>query len=160
MSEAPHFRFNPNAYENSCLEESDDACGVCGRACGWRYVGNIYMVGDPPIVCARCIAEGGLGRKYSCGFHDMEFSEEPDAALVEEIEVRTPGFATYNPFTWPVRDGMPMAFVGYGDDRDLLKAPGVLDAVEGVTGFRGASSNTLIFREVDGDGIEAVLDLD
>lgn len=165
MSDKPHFRFNPGAYERGTFEASDAECAGCERPCVWRFVGIVYAEGAQPIVCARCIADGGLSRIVSdyC-LHDMEFEDEVDADLADEVDRRTPGFSTFNPFTWPVRHREPLAFVGYGDDAALKTESGVIAALEALAEEMGnddlAEGYALIFKQLDGDEFVAVLDLD
>ena len=166
MNDKPHFRFYPNAYaDGGPFEASDDMCGVCRRPAVWMFTGVIYKEGDDDVnVCARCIADGSLKKiapNYS--LHDMEFSEAPAPALAEEIEQRTPGFATWNAFSWPVKDGVPLAFIGYGSDETGQSA----DAEQAI---RFAADeweideldpqHALLFRTLDGETIIAVLDFD
>jgi uncharacterized protein len=163
----PHFRFYPGAYEKGGpFEASADVCDVCARPCSWKYTGNIYAK-ERPVVCARCIANGELGRflggkRFS--LHDIELNgAEP--SLEDEVLRRTPGVACFNPFEWPVLDGKPLAFAGYGGDERLLAIPAVRSAVEtafdeiGQT-FDGPTSYALIFKEIDGERYRAVIDLD
>jgi len=94
----------------------------------------------------------------------MEFEDEVDADLAEEVDRRTPGFSTFNAFTWPVRHGEPLAFVGYGDDAALKAKKGVLHALEVLAeemdGDELAEGYALIFKALESDEYVAVLDLD
>lgn len=166
MTDQPFFRFYPNAYaEGGPFEKSDEECGVCARPAGWLFTGVIYHESDDdPNVCARCIAEGGLS-KVAPGYtlHDMQFADAPDAAMAEEIEQRTPGFATWNAFEWPVREGKPLAFMGYGSDPSLRTAEALAAIAEVFADFSledADPSHALLFKTLDGDAYVAVLDLD
>ncbi|WP_312589747.1 CbrC family protein [Comamonas terrigena] len=170
MSERqPFFRFNPGAYqEGRAFEPSDETCGVCAQPCGWKYRGNIYMRADGPTICACCIADGRLGALLEgegFSFHDVEL-DGADPALEQELLERTPGVACFNPFEWPVLDSMPMAFLGYGEDKGLLAIDAVRSAISetfaevGWTEPAGPSPYLLVFKEVNGDRYRAVLDLD
>ena len=162
MSEQPFFRFYPGAYsEGGPFERSDEICGVCQRPAGWLFIGVIYKAGeDDPIVCARCVADGSLDR-VAPGYvlHDMDFSDAPDAELAREVEQRTPGFATWNAFVWPVQDGKPLAFMGYGSDVPEAKAA-VAALFEEYDLENSDPANALVFKPLDGGGVVAVLDLD
>jgi len=164
----PYFRFNPGAYENGrSFERSSDVCDVCSRPCVWKYTGGIYTEEEPGVVCARCIANGELGRFLGdehFSLHDIIISgAEP--SLEKEVLQRTPGVASYNPFEWPVLDAKPLAFVGNGEDEDLLDIAAVRSAIEvafaeiGRT-FNGPTSYALIFKEIEGERYRAVVDFD
>jgi uncharacterized protein CbrC (UPF0167 family) len=162
----PYFRFNPVAYRHE-FEGSEDRCDVCLRPSVWKYKGVIYTAAESPMVCARCIADGGLAAFFgdeSFQLHDGEL-DHADPALEDEVLRRTPGVACFNGFAWPVLDGRPLAFVGYGEDEALIALPEVQaaigDAFEplGWT-FDGPSPYALVFRELDGPRYRAVVDLD
>ena len=164
----PYFRFNPVAYDvKGSFERSSDACDVCSRSCVWKYIGGVYVQMDSPVVCARCIASGELGRflgdkRFS--LHDADISDAKPSLRNEVLQL-TPGFATYNAFDWPVLDAKPLAFVGYGEDETLLENAAVRSAIEAAFAeigwkFDGPTSYALVFKEVDGERYRAVVDLD
>ena len=162
----PYFRFNPGAYEDGrSFERSSDVCEVCSRPCVWKYTGNIYAKEEPSVVCARCIANGELGKFLGdFGLHDVDLSgAEP--SLKMEVRQRTPGVACYNPFEWPVLDAKPLAFAGYGEDENLLDIAAVRSAIEAAFGeigqkFNGPTPYALVFKEIDGERYRAVVDFD
>ena len=104
-----------------------------------------------------------LGDKHF-SLHDIEMSgAEP--SLKMEVLQRTPGVACYNPFEWPVLDTKPLAFVGYGEDQNLLDIAAVRSAIEAAFGeigrkFDGPTSYALVFKEIDGERYRAVVDFD
>lgn len=163
----PHFRFYPGAYgEDAAFKPSQDACGVCGQPCGWRYVGNIYVVKPPEIVCASCIASGKLAEQYDdLSLHDVAL-DGAEPALEAELLQRTPGVACFNPFVWPVLDGKPLAFVGYGDEPSFAKIEAAQEAAArageefGLDDMDLPSAYALVFKEVDGERYEVSLDFD
>ncbi len=170
--EKPFFRFHPGAYERGSFAPSDDPCDVCSRPAGWLYTGIIYVAGDKPAVCARCIADGKLAAHLGGRFslHDADFDGDPDAALADEVMQRTPGFSTFNAFMWPVRKGKPLAYAGHADedatwsDPSAVKAIRKLYADEGEP-LEGRTPYALVFRELSGSLISApchiaILDLD
>lgn len=163
----PFFRFYPGAYEEGgSFEASTDVCEACSRPCVWKYTGGIYAT-ESPVVCARCIANGDLGKflggkRFS--LHDIEMNgAEP--SLEDEVLRRTPGVACYNPFEWPVLDAKPLAFAGYGEDKNLLAIGAVRSAIAAAFGeigktFDGPTSYALIFKEIDGERYCAAIDFD
>jgi uncharacterized protein len=167
-ADQPYFRFNPGAYENGhSFERSSEVCEVCSRPCVWKYKGSVYIEEKPPVVCARCIANGELGRFLDdehFSLHDIEMSgAEP--SLKKEVLQRTPGVTCYNPFEWPVLDAKPLAFVGYGENQTLLDIAAVRSAIEAAFGeigqkFDGPTPYALVFKEIDGERYRAVIDFD
>lgn len=163
----PHFRFNPDAYEQGrSFERSSGVCDVCSRPCVWKYTSTVYAT-KKPTVCARCMANGELGKFLGDEYfslHDIMISgAEPN--LAKEVLQRTPGFDSYNAFVWPVLDAKHLAFVGYGDDRNLLDNVAVRSAIEAAFAeikwkFDGPTSYALVFKEIDGERYRAVVDLD
>ena len=164
----PYFRFNPNAYQaNRVFKPSDESCEVCARECVWKYTGSIYTPANP-TVCASCISDGKLeqflgAENYS--FHDTEAEGANEDAL-QELLLRTPGVACFNPFEWPVMEGLPMAFMIYGDEEsDLWRNPKVkaeVDAEYGDWPWDGKmpGSSVLLFKQVAGDQYRIVIDPD
>ena len=165
----PHFRFHPGAYlPRGSFEVSTDVCEVCARPCTWKYTGCVYIAGDDPLVCARCIADGRLAEAFfqdgHCSLHDINLTGA-DPALEDELLHRTPQVSSFNPYPWPVLDGTPLAFVGYGEDEDLIRLPEVRQAIDEEFKsvgwkFEGPTPYALIFKELDGERYRAVLDLD
>lgn len=163
----PHFRFVPGAYEdNLCFLPSQEACGICGKPCVWKYSGNVYAVNDPASLCARCIADGSLTRhfgKETFGFHDNDV--DASTAYWEEINHRTPGIPTWNPIIWPVIGGMPLAFVASGESKRFPIGPNVDKAIANAWNeigwdTPGEVSYVLLFKQIDGPEYRAVIDFD
>lgn len=168
----PNFRFFPRAYAfgadgEDVFRRETGPCHVCGMRDIFAFKGIIYIARqNKPTVCAQCIADGRLG-EFLCedryGLHDAEVDaldwRDP---LVTEVQQRTPGFATFNAFGWPVHNGMPMAFMGYGDEQRWKYVPEALaamrDANEGEDCFPCA--NILLFKQVDRPVYRAVFDPD
>lgn len=167
MTDKPFFRFHPDAYEHGVFAETDEACAACGKVCVWAYTQHIYALPpEPAPVCARCVASGKLADVVTDGdyeLHDFSFDHEPPEDLSREVAQRTPGFATYNPFVWPVRNGVPLAFLGFGEDAPLAGNLGVQAAIAALSNEMGvdvAPGDALIFKTLEGDVYVATLDLD
>jgi uncharacterized protein CbrC (UPF0167 family) len=167
VTDKPFFRFHPDAYDHGVFEESGEICSACGKVCVWKYNQHIYALPpDPDAICARCIADGNVANAVpegDYGLHDFVFDEDPSEALTVEVEQRTPGFATYNPFVWPVRNGTPLAFLGFGADDNLSSNLGVKAAIAALAvemGGEVAASDALIFKTLEGETYVATLDLD
>ncbi len=164
----PFFRFHPGAYERGAFIESSKPCDVCAQRSVWLYAGVIYTIGQGPSVCARCIASGRLADHVDGHFsmHDADFEDDVSADLDAEVMQRTPGFATFNAFQWPVRRGKPFAYVGHGEEdstwqnRDAAAAIRKLYADEYDEKLEGTTPYALVFKELDGRKHIAILDLD
>lgn len=166
----PHFRFYPGAYaDGGPFELSDTACEACDQPCTWRYTGGVLALLPPQNICAGCIAAGNLdklldNRRYQLADIDIE-DETVSETLAQELLNRTPGVASFNPFVWPCMDNIPMAYVGTGDDQVLASDPAAIEATRvafAAIGWddNGPSPYALIFRELDGERLRAVIDLD
>jgi len=168
-ADKPTFRFHPGAYERSSLVKSDESCDACGEPSGWLYASIVYVEEDEPQLCARCIAGGKLTDHFDGDYslHDADFDDEVDDDMAEEVMQRTPGFATYNAFEWPVMDGKPMVYVGHGDEGATWANAAAADAIRKVWADRGQPLKSgektpygLVFKELDGDRHVAIIDLD
>jgi uncharacterized protein CbrC (UPF0167 family) len=141
MVDRPYFRFHPKSYDDGGFIFSKQKCDVCSKPCILEYAGGIYVAGDEPRCCARCIHSGGLtsylhgkgrffAKKRDYALQDIEFSDpEIDSNLKDEILLRTPSVASVNPFTWPVISSKPTIYLGRGDDDELWQKPEIQAAM-------------------------------
>jgi uncharacterized protein CbrC (UPF0167 family) len=167
-SDKPLFRFHPGAYERGAFVASDEPCDVCERPSVWLYTGTVYAEGEERSVCARCIAKGALAGALEGDYqlHDADFDDDVDEALADEVMQRTPGFETFNAFTWPVLNGKPLVYVGHGDEEATWKNPDAAAAIrklyedEFEEELDGPTPYALVFKEVDGSRHVAIADLD
>lgn len=108
----PSFRFHPDPLQSGSIEPSPKPCGCCGQARGYVYTGPCYVEDDfDTELCPWCIADGKAHRRFGVTFHELEPGPGIDTAIADEIEERTPGFATFNPVAWPSCCGGPMAYL-------------------------------------------------
>lgn len=168
-ADKPHFRFHPGAYEEGrAFEASDAICTVCERPSVWRYTGLIYTAKpEPADLCARCIASGALMEwldSPTAQLHDSHCTDPITSDHGEELFGRTPGFATYNPFAWPVVDGEPLAFIGHGEKTELWDDPMIQAAMKATwlkdvgEELEGPSEYLLIFKSLNGQTCRAITD--
>lgn len=165
----PHFRFFPKAYEHGdVFLETSDACEICHKPAGWLYVGSIYTA-DPRVKpCASCIAHGRIGEALGTNrycLHDAELVGT-DKLTHDEIMQRTPGFASFNAFEWPVSRGLPLAFAGYGDDRAFAELSAARKAIREAGKMLGErdwdypATYALVFQDLKRGSYHAIADLD
>jgi uncharacterized protein CbrC (UPF0167 family) len=160
----PQFRFHPTAFaEGRVFEQTDEACAGCGRSAGWRYVGPLYAR-QKVQPCPDCIANGRVAAfvgDANFSFFDTDL-REVGPEWQEELLRRTPGFAVFNPFPWPAKDGVPLAFVGYGDEPALWEDQAARAAMTEAFAeeLESPSPYALVFRELEGAGYRVVVDLD
>lgn len=153
----PHFRFHPRCYDDGTLRESSERCVVCGKTDRWMYEDSCYSEVEDSPVCAPCIAGDRLrahfGKHFS--FHDVQFSAEP-GRYEKEVMQLTPGFATVNPFTWPVRNGVPMAYLGRGEEAQFWENPQCRNAMldfwhdQQDEELDGPTPHIMVFQSLDG----------
>lgn len=162
----PHFRFYPGCYEDGTLKQTGEICVTCGEGDRWVYNGSIYCERRDKPVCAGCIADDRLEAHYGgFSFFDVDFSADP-GSYGDEVLTRTPGFPMFNPITWPVHGGIPMAYQGVGDQKHFWKDVNCRAAMqqfwkemvgkelEGPTGY------LFVFKTLDDTAFGFALDLD
>ena len=163
----PHFRFYPGCYEDGTLKQTDEACVTCGEAGRWMFGGSIYSTSRDKPVCAGCIADDRLASHYGAGFsmHDIDFDSDAGEYEIEVLQ-RTPGFPIYNPITWPVKDGVPMAYQGVGDQKHFWLDMDCRSAMQQFwrdnigDELEGPAYHLLVFKTLDGETFGFALDLD
>jgi uncharacterized protein CbrC (UPF0167 family) len=111
-SSLPSFRYHPDPLRTGALVPDTRACGVCGKARAWRYTGPIWtrdeavmeaQEAEELVICPWCLHEGRAAREFEATFNLCQPLHErrvrPPDHVVEEVELRTPGFpVTYHPF--------------------------------------------------------------
>lgn len=131
----PVFRFHPDPVRSGSVERATTACLACGQMRGFVYVAGCYASRDlDRALCPWCIADGTAHARFAVVFHELDLPLATPPAVVAEIEQRTPGFATLNPFDWPACCGLPMAYrepAGIAEIRCRHPAvePQLLDAI-------------------------------
>lgn len=112
MAALPAFRFHPDPVASGSVARSAATCVVCGQARGHVYTSMTYGERDcDGALCPWCIADGRAHARLGVTFHDLALPDDLDPAIANEIEQRTPGFATFNPFAWLVCCELPMAYL-------------------------------------------------
>ncbi len=68
----------------------------------------------------------------------------------------TPGFGTVNPFTWPVKNGIPLAYLGRGGEAQFWENPQCRVAMQNFwrdsqnEDLNGATPHIMVFQSLDG----------
>ncbi|NNE86184.1 MAG: hypothetical protein HKN28_19640 [Alphaproteobacteria bacterium] len=109
----PTFTYFPDPVGNGCIVRKSAICHCCGEARNYMYTGPVHAIEEVEEVCPWCIADGSAAAKWSCSFSDMY--NVPDGIpkdVADEIEKRTPGFATWQGNTWLYSETDAMVFVG------------------------------------------------
>ncbi|RFA30967.1 hypothetical protein CAI21_03050 [Alkalilimnicola ehrlichii] len=101
--ELPHFKYHPNPVATGSVKASADECACCGQSRGYIYTASFYTSRDTrgPF-CPWCIADGTAAAKFEGSFNDtypLESASVP-AGVLEEVECRTPGYASWQQEVW------------------------------------------------------------
>jgi uncharacterized protein CbrC (UPF0167 family) len=118
----PSFRYHPDPVASGALARTDLGCEACHRARGWRYTGPLFTADDEAAeaqdagelaICPWCIADGRAAHELGASFVDYRPPGRRTAAAeaVDEIEHRTPGFATWYHPVWLEHHGDACAYV-------------------------------------------------
>lgn len=121
MNDLPRLTYFDDPVAAKCFERSDAPCLCCGRVRGWLYTGVIYgRRDDEPRVCPWCVADGSAARAWKDGIFNS-IDENVPAEVREEVEKRTPGFATWQTLIWPVCCRDACVFRGYAQYAELTE---------------------------------------
>lgn len=125
-SELPAFRYHPDPVATGSIQENHAlACPCCGLLTGWIYATTPYGLGDQPAdLCPWCIADGRAARQWGSEFVSDIVGEVP-AAVADEVNLRTPGFISWQGEQWLTHCGDAAAFlgpVGWDELKDLPDA--------------------------------------
>lgn len=99
----PRFRYHPDPLTTGSVEESDTSCACCKRVRGYVYVGPVYSETDlDDVICPWCIADGSAASNLGASFADCSHLSKVGIArkIVEEINLRTPGYISWQQEHW------------------------------------------------------------
>lgn len=125
-SELPAFLYHPDPVSTGSIQENHVlACPCCGLVTGWIYVTTPYGRGEQPCdLCPWCIADGSAARKFGSEFVSDMMGEVP-AKVADEVNLRTPGFISWQGEQWLTHCGDAAVFlgpVGWEELKDLPDA--------------------------------------
>ena len=99
----PHFRYHPNPVTTGAIAASDRNCACCDRPRGYIYVGPVYGINDlDESLCPWCIFDGSAARNLGASFSDSYPLLQAGVAesIVEEVNLRTPGYISWQQEWW------------------------------------------------------------
>lgn len=129
-SDLPVFRYHPDPVATGSFRENHTlACPCCSLLTGWIYATTPYGPGDQPAdLCPWCIADGSAAGRFGSGFVSDMAGEVPDE-VADEVNLRTPGFISWQGERWLTHCGDAAAFlgpVGWEELKDLPDAQAAL----------------------------------
>jgi uncharacterized protein CbrC (UPF0167 family) len=126
MAEPPKFRYHPDPVSTGSVEKCDDACGRCGLARGYIYVGPVYCEQEPTdAICPWCIADGSAAEALDAEFSDPHplAKANLDPKIIDSVTKRTPGYTTWQGEEWQACCQDACAFLGDAEQADLKSLP-------------------------------------
>ena len=112
--ELPAFRYHPDPVATGAVGAAPDAvCPCCGLSTGWAYRMQPYGAGNQPDhLCPWCIADGSAAARFGSEFVSDFASGEVPKEVVDEINLRTPGYLSWQGARWQVCCGDAAIFLG------------------------------------------------
>lgn len=124
-SSLPIFKYYPDPLSDGIVKaDPDKPCLGCSRIRGWIYMGPVYVEKNfilEESLCPWCIADGTAAKKFSATFNDAGMMENVRAAIMEEIEQRTPGFHSWQGNQWLACCDDAAAFLGGAGSTELQR---------------------------------------
>lgn len=99
----PHFRYHPDPVATGAIGQSDKHCVCCERARGYIYLGSVYSTNPlDEAICPSCIADGSAAARLSASFGEIHspHRELVPASVVSEVNLRTPGYVSWQGESW------------------------------------------------------------
>lgn len=95
----PHFRYNPNVYENGVVSFYNDVCEVCRQESDY-FVEGCYGERDLEVICINCVASGRAAVEQDVYFNTHYPQTFRDDDRFEELTKRTPHFFSWQEVPW------------------------------------------------------------
>ncbi|MEM8922390.1 MAG: CbrC family protein [Actinomycetota bacterium] len=100
-NELPAFRYHSDPVATGSVSETSSPCPVCGRRRRWEYLGPVSTREEISGVCPWCVHSGLLAERFDATLVDVHGAPRSmPQALIEELKVRTPGFAGWQQERW------------------------------------------------------------
>ena len=127
-AEIPYFRFHPDPLSTGVIEERSTRCPVCDLERPLVYVGPFYSVEELEGICPWCIADGTAAARHDGTFQDDFGLSDIDAASLDELIHRTPGYSSWQQEVWRTHCGQPCAYLGRTGTRRIRELGVELEA--------------------------------
>ncbi len=121
----PRFRYHPAPLLTGVIEDSPKDCSCCGQPRGFIYVGPVYGEADlHSQLCPWCIADGSAARTLGASFADSYPLNRAGIAhsLIEEVNLRTPGYFSWQGESWLSHCADACEFHGNASIKDVANA--------------------------------------
>jgi uncharacterized protein CbrC (UPF0167 family) len=122
----PRFRYHPDPLATGSVVASAVLCVSCRQARGFIYTGPVYADEDlDETLCPWCIADGTAAQTLAASFTDVgaDVPGEVPAAVLAEIEHRTPGYQAWQQDHWMYHCADGCEFLGRASHEQLLTMP-------------------------------------
>lgn len=129
--ELPTFTYHPDPVGTGAFEERTIKCESCHEQSRYAYLGPLYADKELQDICPWCIKDGTLCTALDAQLQDEELCEPVDnAAHVEELLTRTPGFSGWQTERWLSHCGDFCAYKGHVQNNELHKHGALLETVD------------------------------
>lgn len=135
----PVFRYHPDPVSTGAIRADPDAlCPCCERRTGWAYTTTPYGLGEQPeLLCPWCIADGSAHTRFGSEFvsdigetdigetdiNKRDTGGEVPREIIDEVNLRTPGYLSWQGEQWLTHCGDAAAFLGPAGWEELRKLP-------------------------------------
>ena len=124
-ADLPVFTYHPDPVATGAVERSNIVCVCCGVSRGFIYVAPVYGEQDLfDSLCPWCIADGSAAAKLAASFADsipLSRAGIP-AEVIEEINLRTPGYSCWQQEEWLAHCADACEFHGDATVSDVANA--------------------------------------
>jgi hypothetical protein len=122
-NDLPTFEYHPDPLSTGSVVARKITCVSCGEERAYAYVGPIYTIRTDvdERVCPWCVKSGRAAEALKASFVDARIFERDGLAseVVEEVSLRTPGFASWQGQTWVSHCRDAAAFLGDATVEDV-----------------------------------------
>ncbi|WP_436314477.1 CbrC family protein [Variovorax sp. LjRoot84] len=121
----PTFAYHPDPLATGMVVPKATVCASCKRARGLVYVGPVYSTQpQEPVLCPWCIADGSAHVNLGASFADAHplLQAGIAAEIVEEVNLRTPGYESWQQEQWLAHCNDACEFHGDASSEDVKSA--------------------------------------